>query len=99
MKTLIRLVALTLLIQTAHAQTSYTWNGSVSTAWNTATNWTPNGIPGSADNVTIVTGSNNCVVNATSSINNLTLTSGTLNLGGFTLTVNGTTASFTAGTV
>lgn len=33
--------------------TSYTWNGSVSSDWGTAANWTPNGVPGSVDNVTI----------------------------------------------
>lgn len=33
--------------------TSYTWNGSTSSDWGTATNWTPNGIPGAVDNVTI----------------------------------------------
>lgn len=33
--------------------TSYTWNGSVSSDWGTAANWTPNGVPGAVDNVTI----------------------------------------------
>jgi hypothetical protein len=83
----------------AHAQTSYTWNGSLSSAWNTAGNWTPNGIPGSADNVTIVTGSNTCQLTASQSIGNFTLTSGTLDLGGATLTINGATVTFTKGTV
>lgn len=32
--------------------TSYTWNGGSST-WNTTTNWTPNGTPGTGDDVTI----------------------------------------------
>jgi len=31
---------------------SYTWNGGSST-WNTTTNWTPNGTPGTGDDVTI----------------------------------------------
>ncbi|MBL0317036.1 MAG: HYR domain-containing protein [Flavobacteriales bacterium] len=75
----------------AEAQTSYTWNGSASTAWTTNTNWTPNGIPGNLDNVTIVTGSNNCVIAANTQVTNLTMTSGTLNLGGFTLTTTGVT--------
>src|SRR5262249_40825552 len=30
----------------AHAQTSYTWSGGATGAWETATNWTPNGVPG-----------------------------------------------------
>ena len=32
---------------------SYTWNGSVSTDWNTVTNWTPNGTPSAASNIVI----------------------------------------------
>src|SRR5580692_582958 len=90
---------LVISLQALQAQTNYTWNGATSTSWNTATNWTPNGIPGSADNVTMVTGSNKCKRGAGTSINNLTLTSGTLDMNGGTLTVNGTTAQFTAGTV
>ncbi len=92
-------VFLVIALQALRAQTNYTWNGSTSTSWNTATNWTPNGIPGPADNVTIVTGSNNCKLGGSTSINNLTLTSGTLDMNGGTLTVNGTTVQFTAGIV
>ena len=99
MKQFLLLVGLIVVLQTANAQTSYTWNGSLSTSWNTAGNWTPNGIPGAADNVTVVTGGNTCMLNAGTTITNITLTSGTLNLGGFTLQVNGTNAVFTAGTV
>lgn len=88
-----------LLVQSARTQTSYTWNGSVSTDWNTAGNWTPNGIPGAADNVTIVTGSNTCQVTGSPTISNFILTSGTLDLGGGTFTVAGATATFTKGTV
>jgi hypothetical protein len=32
---------------------AYTWNGSTSSAWNTAANWTPNGVPTAANNVKI----------------------------------------------
>ena len=99
MRKILLAIGLFFCIQTLQSQTSYTWNGSSSTAWNTPVNWTPNGIPGSADNVTIVTGSNTCILNAAVSINNLILTSGTLDLGGATLTVNGVTAQFTSGTV
>ncbi len=87
------------MLQSVNAQTSYTWNGSSSSSWNNASNWTPNGIPGSVDNVTIVTGSNTCVLGTASSINNFTLTSGTLDMSGATLTVTGSTAKFTAGTI
>ena len=85
--------------QALQAQTNYTWTGASSTSWNTAANWTPSGVPGAADNVTIVTGSNTCKLGAGTSINNLTVTSGTLDMNGGTLTVNGTTAQFTTGTV
>ncbi|HTR28541.1 MAG TPA: T9SS type A sorting domain-containing protein [Puia sp.] len=86
-------------VQALQAQISYTWTGASSTSWATATNWSPSGVPGSADNVTIVTGSNICKLASSVSINNLTLTSGTLDLNAGTLTVNGTNAQFTAGTV
>jgi len=99
MKQSLLLIGVSLFALTVRCQTSYTWNGSVSTAWNTPGNWTPNGIPGAADNVTIVTGSNTCILNTSSSINNLTLTSGILDLGASTLTVGGTSATFTSGTV
>ena len=57
-------------------------------------------MPGPADNVTIVTGGNTCYVASLNTvINNLTVTSGTLDIAGSTLTVNGTIAQFTSGTV
>ena len=85
-------------IQTVKSQVAYVWNGSSSTDWGTSTNWTPNGIPGSADNVTIVTGANTCLLNASTSITNITMTSGVLNLNGFTLNPSGN-AVFTSGTI
>jgi hypothetical protein len=99
MKRLLPLIGLFFFAQTVRSQVSYTWNGSLSTAWNTAGNWTPGGIPGNIDNVTIVTGGNTCSLNANTSISNITLTSGTLDLGGFSLTAGGATAQFTKGTV
>jgi hypothetical protein len=71
-------VLLIVAAQTLKAQISYTWTGASSTSWTTAANWAPSGVPGSADNVTIVTGSNTCKLASSVSINNLTLTSGTL---------------------
>ncbi|MCC6251914.1 MAG: hypothetical protein IT238_05580 [Bacteroidia bacterium] len=72
---------------------NYTWNGSVSNAWNNASNWTPNGIPDVIDNVTISTSTPNpCVVNGiVAKANNFTL-NGTGNLqliGNAQLTING----------
>jgi len=92
MKRLLLLISFIALINFSNAQTSYVWNGSTSTNWNTNTNWTPNGIPGSLDNVTIVTGANNCLLDATKTINNLTITSGVLNLNTFTLNTTGVVA-------
>ena len=99
MKRPILIIGLLCLFFAVRAQTSYTWNGSLSTSWTTPGNWTPNGVPGSADNVTIVTGSNTCQLSASQSITNFTLTSGTLDLGGTTLNIGGATATFTKGTV
>ncbi len=39
----------------AFAQTSYEWSGE-SGSWHTATNWTPNGVPGNGDLVSIFNG-------------------------------------------
>ncbi|MFY0482347.1 fibronectin type III domain-containing protein [Flavobacterium sp. PLA-1-15] len=53
------------------APITYTWNGSSSTSWDTATNWTPNGIPGSKDHI-IVTGTS--VPNKLNIVSNKTVT-------------------------
>ncbi|MBX3165066.1 MAG: T9SS type A sorting domain-containing protein [Bacteroidetes bacterium] len=90
--TLLILFFIALIKFTSSAQTTYTWNGSTSTAWNTNTNWTPNGVPTSADNAVIVTGANNCILAANTTITNLTITSGLLNLNGFTLNTTGVVA-------
>ncbi len=92
MKKLSLLVCFIFLFITSFSQTSYVWNGSTSTNWNTNTNWTPNGIPGAIDNVTIVTGANNCLLPANITINNLTITSGLLNLNSFTINTTGVVA-------
>ncbi|HRG59556.1 MAG TPA: hypothetical protein PK323_11410, partial [Bacteroidia bacterium] len=72
---------------------SYTWNGSTSNDWNTAANWTPNGVPGIIDNVVINSAAiNPCVANgAFFGANNFNL-SGTGNFqltAGSELTING----------
>ena len=69
---------------------NYTSN-VVSGSWNVNTSWTPVGIPGAADNVTILTGD---VINvtATAACTNITI-AGTLNwTSAVTLTVNGNAA-------
>ena len=76
------------------AAINYSWNGSSSNDWATATNWTPNGVPGALDNVTInVPGSfTNCTINSGSkTIASLTLngTGAFAMLSGTSLTVTG----------
>ena len=74
--------------------TSYSWNGSTSTDWNTATNWTPNGVPCEKDNVTIDVDGNNAPNNPSLppsgvSVGDFTIISGTLDLSEETLTITG----------
>ncbi|MCF8460515.1 MAG: T9SS type A sorting domain-containing protein [Flavobacteriales bacterium] len=71
------------------AQTSRSWNGSVSNDWHTAANWTPSGVPGTVDHVTINNATRYPVLGANDTINNLTLYTDTLDLGGFELRVQG----------
>ncbi len=92
------LLALGIAVSTT-AQTNYTWNGSISNSWILPSNWTPAGIPGTNDNVKIVSAANNCQLVVGQTIGNLTLSSGTLDLGGATLTVGGAAALFNAGTI
>jgi hypothetical protein len=99
MKSILLSVVLLAVLQPGQSQISYTWNGSLSNSWTTAGNWSPSGIPGALDDVKIVTGSNICVLSTSIAINNITLTSGTLDLNSSALTVNGTTATFSLGTI
>ena len=80
-----------------HAQTTnYTWTGAVSSDWFTAGNWTPNGVPGVLDNATLAIGSTISLSSGVS-INNLTVSSGTISgAGKLTVTNSGT---WTAGAI
>ncbi len=80
------------------AQVNYTWNGGTSSSWTISSNWTPNGVPGSADNVTVVAAPNSCNLSTNISIARFTISSGTVNLGGFVLTTSDNT-SFVGGSV
>jgi hypothetical protein len=82
----------------SEAQTSYVWDGSSSSAWTTAANWTPSGVPTSSDHVTITSAGTAPVLAANATVTNFSITSGTLDLGGYELTVSGT-MSVTAGTL
>lgn len=99
MKTFLLSAAILLILQVSEAQISYTWNGSVSSSWTNPVNWTPNGIPGATDDVKIVTGSNICILTTGTSINDINLAGGTLDLNGQTFTVIGANALFSSGTV
>lgn len=79
---------------------NYTWNGSVSSDWGNPDNWTSTipGVPGSADNVTINSGTNNVLLDITRSITNFTFSQKTLDLNAMTLTVTGT-VTISGGTI
>ncbi|MEP7171472.1 MAG: hypothetical protein ABI855_19030, partial [Bacteroidota bacterium] len=81
------------------AGVSYTWTGTANTNWSNSSNWSPSGIPGAGDNVTIAGGANTIALTANITINNITVNTGaSINLHGFTLTSAGTSA-FNNGTI
>ncbi|HVW14736.1 MAG TPA: YDG domain-containing protein [Mucilaginibacter sp.] len=53
---------------------SYVWTGATSTDWSTSTNWSPNGVPGTTDNVSIPCTVNTPTVNKNSAVNTITFT-------------------------
>jgi len=98
MKALVNLLFVTVIFvlfcSSAIAQTTYSWVGGTG-SWSVATNWSPNGVPTSADNVLITaSGTYTVTLDGDSTINDLTLggTSGvqTLSLSSRILTINGT---------
>ena len=68
---------------------NFIWNGSTDSKWSVASNWTPNGIPLASDSITIVAAANNLIIDDDKTINLFTVNSGTIDLNGFTLSVNG----------
>ncbi|MEO8151208.1 MAG: T9SS type A sorting domain-containing protein [Bacteroidia bacterium] len=92
------LISLCAISQMATA-TNRTWNGTTSTAWGTASNWTPSGVPGVNDSVTIVSATNNPVLSVSVSVKRFTMTSGTLDLNTDTLTISNGFATFNGGTI
>jgi len=83
------LTAFLMFITSAAQATSYSWNAS-SGDWFTNTNWSPIGVPGSGDNVTIGN-SGTCILNSDTGVTNFTLSNGTLD-GSGTLSASGTTS-------
>jgi hypothetical protein len=67
-----------------------TWNGSISSSWTNANNWTPATVPISSSNVIISTAPNAPSLSANTSLNNFSMTAGAvINVNGFTLTIAG----------
>jgi hypothetical protein len=67
-----------------------TWNGSVSSIWTNASNWTPNTVPITTSNVVISTAPNPAILPANTTVANFSMNGGgVLNVNGFTLTVTG----------
>ncbi|MCK9270588.1 MAG: T9SS type A sorting domain-containing protein, partial [Bacteroidales bacterium] len=92
MKTVFTTLAMVLMLMlsgTAFSQPK-TWTGASSTAWNTAGNWSPVGVPTAANNVTIPSApANQPLISGTSTpvCNNLTVNAGA------TLTISGTSSN------
>src|SRR4051794_8916985 len=78
------------MLSTAKA-TAYTWNGNTSSNWATASNWTPAGVPGASDNVTISTATKPMLLDADRLVANFTCSAASLNLNGHSLSLTGTT--------
>jgi hypothetical protein len=78
--------------------TSYTWTGSSSTNWATSSNWSPSGVPSTGDKVTISSTTRQPLLDASRTILCLTITTDTLDLNGYTLTIgSGAGSTFTSG--
>ena len=78
------LTLITLIGPVAEAQTNYASTSSGN--WNTTTTWSPNGNPGSIDNVNI-NGGHIINLSANAACRDLTV-NGTLNIGNYTFTLN-----------
>jgi len=87
-RSLLFLAGLMLVIVNCSAQTTYTWTGSTSTNWNTTSNWTPAGTPGSTDTVIITSHTNNPALANNTTIAWLSITGATLTLNSHTLTTS-----------
>ncbi len=57
------LLALTLLAPLAHAQTTYSWTGTIDANWSTAGNWNPIGVPANGDSLVFPAGAANLTNN------------------------------------
>lgn len=86
-------IALFLVLAISGHSATITWTNTEAGNWSVAANWSPNQVPGAADTAVIpIAGSNGVVVDMTVTLQNLILTGGNLNTGGYSydvLTVSG----------
>lgn len=77
-----------------------TWNGSVSSDWNTAANWTPANVPNANNEDALINGAGTFqpVMTSNISIRDISVTGGSLGLAGFTLT-SSRNGIFTGGSI
>ncbi len=74
----------------------YTWTGATSGDWSVAGNWSPAGVPGSADDAVLTAAGQAPVLSTSVSATNVTVPNGvTLSLGGNTLTASGNVSAGT----
>ena len=79
--------------------TAYDWRGSTDTSWATASNWYPaTGVPSTGDVVTISSHTKMPLLVANTTISQITMSSGTLDCNGLTLTIT-STSSFNGGAI
>lgn len=76
------------LSQTSVKAGNYSWTGATSIMWSTSTNWNPTGVPSTNDTVTITNQTNNPKLAANTTIKKFTMTSDTLDLNTYTLSVS-----------
>jgi hypothetical protein len=93
-----KIYLLILLVIAGSYLQAQTWTGTTNTDWNTASNWSPSGVPTSASNV-IIPGSvisNNWPVFASNvMINNINMQSGSqLDFNGFTLDITNSSVNY-----
>ncbi len=78
---------------------NYTWDaGAGNSNWSAAANWSPNAVPSFTDNITIVSAAFQPLMNGNTTVGDLTINSGSLDLSTYTITINGI-ALFNGGTI
>lgn len=87
----LRKIALFVLVQTGILTPvlagQFTWNGSQSNLWNNTANWTPIGLPGNQDTITINNAAHTVQLDQNRSVHRIIMNNGTINLNSFELLV------------